>query len=50
MELNIRRLEDSDWDTLVSWWDAWPDWVALPRDFLPDNGKEDLWWKKITHL
>tara|TARA_R100000656_G_scaffold20193_1_gene18214 strand:+ start:219 stop:629 length:411 start_codon:yes stop_codon:yes gene_type:complete len=39
MELNIRRLEDSDWDTLVSWWDAWPDWVALPRDFLPDNGK-----------
>jgi hypothetical protein len=39
MELNIRRLIDSDWDTLVSWWEAWPDWEVLPRDFLPDNGK-----------
>ena len=39
MELNIRRLIDSDWDTLVSWWEAWPDWEVLHRDFLPDNGK-----------
>ena len=39
MELNIRRLKESDWDTLVGWWDAWPEWVAPPRDFLPDNGK-----------
>ena len=38
MELNIRRLEESDWDTLVSWWDAWPEWTAPPKDFLPDNG------------
>jgi hypothetical protein len=39
MELNIRMLKDSDWNTLVEWWDAWPDWVAPAKDFLPDNGK-----------
>lgn len=39
MKLNIRRLEESDWDTLVSWWDKWPEWTAPPKDFLPDNGK-----------
>jgi len=39
MELNIRRLQESDWETLVEWWDKWEDWVAPARDFLPDNGK-----------
>ena len=39
MELNIRMLKDSDWNTLVSWWDNWPDWQNPPKDFLPDNGK-----------
>jgi len=39
MELNIRVLKDSDWDTLVSWWDSWPEWTAPSKDFLPDNGK-----------
>tara|TARA_R110002167_G_scaffold22589_1_gene80834 strand:+ start:92 stop:499 length:408 start_codon:yes stop_codon:yes gene_type:complete len=38
MELNIRRLKESDWGTLVSWWDEWPEWTAPPKDFLPDNG------------
>ena len=38
MEFNIRKLKDSDWDTLVSWWDQWPDWQNPPKDFLPDNG------------
>ena len=38
MELNIRRLEESDWNTLLSWWDAWPEWVAPAKDFLPGNG------------
>ena len=28
-----------DWDTLVSWWDTWPNWQTPPKDFLPDNGK-----------
>jgi len=39
MELNIRMLKDSDWNTLVEWWDAWPEWTAPSKDFLPDNGK-----------
>jgi len=39
MELNIRRLKETDWGTLVSWWDAWPEWVSPPKEFLPDNGK-----------
>jgi len=39
MELNIRMLKDSDWNTLVKWWDAWPEWQAPAKDFLPDNGK-----------
>ena len=39
MELNIRMLKDSDWNTLVKWWDAWPEWQAPAKDFLPNNGK-----------
>ena len=39
MKLNIRRLTDNDWETLVSWWNAWPEWSNPPRDFLPENGK-----------
>lgn len=42
MELNVRRLADSDWDTLCEWWDAWPEWVNPPKDFLPDNGTGGL--------
>ena len=39
MKLNIRKLVDSDWETLVSWWLTWKYWkVAPPKDFLPDNG------------
>lgn len=32
-------LKDSDWNTLVKWWDSWPEWQAPAKDFLPDNGK-----------
>jgi hypothetical protein len=39
MEFNIRMLKDSDWNTLVEWWDAWPEWTTPSKDFLPDNGK-----------
>lgn len=42
MELNIRRLQEEDWETLCSWWDAWPEWVNPPKDFLPDNGTGGL--------
>ena len=31
MELNIRMLKDSDWNTLVEWWDAWPEWPTPPK-------------------
>jgi hypothetical protein len=37
MKYNIRRLEDSDYDTLVTWWKDWK-WEAPPKDFLPENG------------
>lgn len=46
MELNIRRLKESDWETLVEWWDAWPEWVNPPKDFLPDNGTGGLMVEK----
>ena len=42
MELKVRQLAESDWDTLVSWWDWWPEWQAPPRGFLPDNGTSGL--------
>ena len=40
--MNIRKLTEKDWDTLVSWWDAWPEWTAPPKDFLPENGTGGL--------
>jgi len=39
MELNIRKLKESDWDTLVSLWKMWPEWKKHPtKDLLPENG------------
>ena len=38
MKLNIRRLNNEDYSTLKKWWDAWPNWQAPPKDFLPDTG------------
>lgn len=46
MELNIRRLQESDWETLTKWWDAWPEWTNPPKDFLPDNGTGGLMVEK----
>jgi len=42
MELQVRKLEETDWDTLVGWWDKWPKWVNPPKGFLPDNGTGGL--------
>lgn len=42
MELNIRKLTENDWGTLIQWWDAWPEWDAPPKDFLPENGTGGL--------
>ena len=36
--LIARNLDENDWDTLVSWWDKWPDWKTPSKDFLPNNG------------
>jgi len=39
MELNIRKLTESDWDLLVKWWGMYPEWKQHPtKDMLPDNG------------
>ena len=38
MKLNIRRIEDQDYSKLKKWWDAWPEWQAPPKTFLPDTG------------
>ena len=42
MELNIRKLTENDWVVLKQWWDAWPEWDAPPKDFLPENGTGGL--------
>ena len=40
MELSIRKLEESDWETLVDMWNGWDDWKGNnpTKDFLPENG------------
>tara|TARA_Y100000389_G_C17471296_1_gene531402 strand:- start:11807 stop:12208 length:402 start_codon:yes stop_codon:yes gene_type:complete len=35
--MNIRKLTESDYETLASWWKAWK-WPPVQKDFLPDNG------------
>ena len=42
MELKVRQLMESDWDTLVDWWSKWPKWTAPAKGFLPDNGTVGL--------
>ena len=41
MKFNIRKLKESDWDTLVKWWDSWPEWVAPPKTF---STRKWYWW------
>ena len=45
-KLFARDLRGSDWDTLVSWWDAWPEWTTPGKDFLPENGTGGLMVEK----
>ena len=43
MDLKIRKLKESDWDTLVSLWNMWPDWQHHPpKALLPENGTGGL--------
>ena len=46
MKFNIRKLTENDWDTLVSWWEAWPKWNTPAQDFLPDNATSGLMIEK----
>ena len=36
--MELKRIEELDLGIIYKWWDAWPEWQALPRDFLPDDG------------
>ena len=39
MELNIRELNENDYEEiLVGWWKQW-EWMAPKKDFLPQDGK-----------
>ena len=44
MELSIRKLKESDWDTLVDLWNMWPDWYKShpTQALLPENGTGGL--------
>jgi len=37
MELTVRALQESDWETLQEWWKWWR-WPEMNRDLLPLNG------------
>ena len=37
MELTVRALQESDWDTLQEWWAKW-NWPTVTKEMLPLNG------------
>ena len=37
MELQLRQLEESDWEMLQSWWKAWG-WPEMTKDLMPLEG------------
>ena len=40
MQLNIRKLKESDWETLCSWSDEWPEWQNPPIALLINAAEE----------
>jgi hypothetical protein len=43
MELQARALQESDWETLVNWWNSWEEWGVYPsQEMLPLNGTGGL--------
>jgi len=45
-KLFSRNLRNSDWETLVEWWDSWPDWATPEKKFLPGDGTGGLMIEK----
>jgi hypothetical protein len=37
MELTVRALQESDWETLQEWWAKW-NWPIMSKELLPLNG------------
>jgi hypothetical protein len=37
MELTVRALQESDWETLQEWWAKW-NWPIMSKEMLPLNG------------
>ena len=37
MELTVRALQESDWETLQEWWVKW-NWPTVTKEMLPLNG------------
>jgi len=46
MKLTVEKLQEKDYETLVEWWNEWPEWVPPSKDFLPNNGTGGLLIKK----
>ena len=41
--MEVRALQESDWETLVEWWKNWADWGHNPsKEMLPLNGTGGL--------
>lgn len=45
MEFQARKIEEKDYDLLVSWWKEWG-WDAVPKDMLPSNGDDGIMLEK----
>jgi len=45
-KLSTRNLREDDWNTLVAWWDTWPNWTTPAKGFLPENGTGGLMVEK----
>ena len=49
MELSIREIRESDWDTMQDWWNKW-NWPIMSKDLLPMNGCGGLMVYKENEL
>jgi hypothetical protein len=45
MELQVRSLQESDWETMQAWWEAWG-WPEVTKDLMPLDGLGGLMIEK----